>query len=62
MNALVDIQHWLYSGMASGLGQVAGGDAWAIIAAMATAVLFGAVHALFLNNVVLSHQLQLGFG
>jgi nickel/cobalt exporter len=46
MNALVDIQHWLYSGMASGLGQVAGGDAWAIFAAMATAVLFGAVHAL----------------
>jgi nickel/cobalt exporter len=46
MNALVDIQHWLYSGMASGLGQVAGGDAWAILAAMATAVLFGAVHAL----------------
>jgi hypothetical protein len=38
MNALVAVQHWLYSGMASGLGQVAGGDAWAIFAAMAAAV------------------------
>ena len=46
MDALVAIQHWLYSGMASGLGQVAGGDAWAIFAAMAAAVLFGALHAL----------------
>ena len=46
MNALVAIQRWLYSGMASGLGDVAGGDARAIVAAMAAAVLFGAVHAL----------------
>jgi nickel/cobalt transporter (NicO) family protein len=46
MNSLVAIQHWLYSGMASGLGNVAGGDTHAIIVAMAAAVLFGAVHAL----------------
>jgi nickel/cobalt transporter (NicO) family protein len=46
MNLLVDVQHWLYGGMASGLGDVAGGDTYAIVAAMAAAVLFGAVHAL----------------
>ena len=46
MNSLVAIQHWLYGGMASGLGEVAGGDARAILAAMAAAILFGAVHAL----------------
>jgi ABC-type nickel/cobalt efflux system permease component RcnA len=32
--------------MASGLGDVAGGNTYAIVAAMAAAVLFGAVHAL----------------
>jgi nickel/cobalt exporter len=37
MNSLVAIQHWLYGGMASGLGEVAGGDPRAIVAAMATA-------------------------
>jgi ABC-type nickel/cobalt efflux system permease component RcnA len=46
MNSLVAIQHWLYGGMASGLGEVAGGDLRAIFVAMAAAVLFGAVHAL----------------
>jgi ABC-type nickel/cobalt efflux system permease component RcnA len=46
MNSLVAIQHWLYGGMASGLGDVAGGDAGAVFAAMAAAILFGAVHAL----------------
>jgi nickel/cobalt exporter len=46
MQTLVSIQHWLYGGMASGLGEVAGGDPRAILAAMAAAVLFGAVHAL----------------
>lgn len=46
MNTLVELQHWLYGGMASGLGDVAGGDARAIVAAMAAAILFGAVHAL----------------
>ena len=46
MNSLVEIQHWLYGGMASGLGEVAGGDPRAIFAAIAAAVLFGAVHAL----------------
>ena len=46
MNSLVAIQHWLYGGVASGLGEVAGGDFRAIFAAMAAAVLFGAVHAL----------------
>ena len=46
MENMVAIQRWLYSGMASGLGEVAGGDSRAIVAAMAAAVLFGAVHAL----------------
>jgi nickel/cobalt exporter len=46
MENLVAIQRWLYGGMASGLGDVAGGDARALFAAMAAAVLFGAVHAL----------------
>jgi len=46
VNGLVAIQHWLYGGMASGLGDVADGDAYAIVVAMAAAILFGAVHAL----------------
>src|SRR6476661_2812292 len=46
MDSLIAIQGWLYSGMASGLGNVASGDTRAILAAMAAAVLFGAVHAL----------------
>jgi nickel/cobalt exporter len=46
MNSLVAIQHWLYGGMASGLGDVAGGDLWAVFVAMAAAILFGAVHAM----------------
>ena len=46
MNSLIAIQGWLYSGMASGLGEVAGGDMRAVLIAMAAAVLFGAVHAM----------------
>ena len=46
MNTLIELQHWLYGGMASGVGDVAGGDARAIVAAMAAALVFGAVHAL----------------
>jgi len=46
MASLVAIQHWLYGGMASGLGDVAAGDLRAIFVAMAAAVLFGAIHAL----------------
>ena len=46
MNSLIAIQGWLYNGMASGLGDVAGGDVRAVFGAMAAAVLFGAVHAL----------------
>jgi ABC-type nickel/cobalt efflux system permease component RcnA len=46
MGSLLSIQHWLYGGMASGLGNIARGDARAIFAAMAAAVLFGAIHAL----------------
>jgi nickel/cobalt transporter (NicO) family protein len=46
MENLIALQHWLYGGMASGLGEVAGGDLRTIFAAMAAAVLFGAVHAL----------------
>src|SRR5262245_25458830 len=43
---LIDVQHWLYGGMAIGLGQVAAGDFRAVFAAMAAAVLFGALHAM----------------
>jgi nickel/cobalt exporter len=46
MDNLIALQHWLYGGMASGLGEIAGGDPRAIFPAMAAAVLFGAVHAL----------------
>jgi nickel/cobalt transporter (NicO) family protein len=46
MNSLIAIQGWLYNGMASGLGEVAGGDMRAVLVAMAAAVLFGAVHAM----------------
>ena len=46
MENIVAIQRWLYSGMASGLGNVAHGDTQAILVAMAAALLFGAVHAL----------------
>ena len=46
METLIGIQHWLYSGIGEGLGSVANGDDWAVMAAMAAAILFGAVHAL----------------
>jgi nickel/cobalt transporter (NicO) family protein len=46
MQTLLSIQHWLYGGMGKGLGDVAGGDASAILFAMTVAVVFGAVHAL----------------
>lgn len=46
MRTLASIQHWLYGGMAEGLGAVAAGNRSAILFAMAAAVLFGAVHAL----------------
>lgn len=45
METLVDIQHWLYSGIGEGLGNVAGGNYRAVMIAMAAALLFGAVHA-----------------
>lgn len=46
MQTLVSIQHWLYGGMADGLGAVVAGDPTAVLFAMAAAILFGAVHAL----------------
>lgn len=46
MEILIDIQHWLYRSLGEGLGSIAGGDYRVIWAAMATATLFGAVHAL----------------
>lgn len=46
LNEVVAIQRWFYGGMADGLGQVAGGEASAVLLAMAAAVVFGAVHAL----------------
>lgn len=40
------IQHWLYGGVRSQLGEVFEGDSSAVLLAMVAAVLFGAVHAL----------------
>ena len=60
METIVEIQHWLYGGMAKGLGAVAGGNATAIFAAMVAAVLFGAMHALMPGHgktVLVSYQL-----
>jgi nickel/cobalt exporter len=46
LNEMAAIQRWFYGGIADGLGQVAGGEASAVFAAMAAAIVFGAVHAL----------------
>ena len=46
MDTLVDIQRRLYHGIGDGLSQVASGDARVVWIAMATAMLFGALHAL----------------
>jgi nickel/cobalt transporter (NicO) family protein len=46
VETLIGIQHWLYGGIGEGLGNVANGDDWAVMVAVAAAILFGAVHAL----------------
>ena len=46
METLIGIQRWLYQEIAEGLGRVASGDWRVVWIAMATAMLFGAVHAL----------------
>ena len=46
MDQIVALQRWFYGSMASGLGDVAGGQPRAVFVAMAAAILFGAVHAL----------------
>ena len=46
METLIGIQHWLYRGIGEGIGSVAGGDYRVVWVAMATAMVFGAVHAL----------------
>ena len=46
MDTIVTIQRWLYGGMSAGLKDVASGRPSAVIATMALAVLFGAIHAL----------------
>jgi nickel/cobalt transporter (NicO) family protein len=46
MHEIIALQRWLYEGMAAGLGDVAHGTGPAFAAALAGAVLFGAVHAL----------------
>ena len=46
METLVALQHWLYGGMASNLGEVAGGEPTAMFVAMAAALSFGFLHAL----------------
>jgi ABC-type nickel/cobalt efflux system permease component RcnA len=44
MNWLIDLQHWLYLGMGAGLKPA--GDVAALPAMLASAILFGALHAL----------------
>ena len=44
MNWLIDLQHWLYMGMGAGLKPA--GDVAALPAMLASAILFGALHAL----------------
>lgn len=46
MQEMIALQRWLYGSMASGLGDVAQGGAWAVAGAMLAAILFGALHAL----------------
>jgi nickel/cobalt exporter len=46
MHEMIALQRWLHQGMAGGLGDVAEGRPWAILAAMAAAMVFGVVHAL----------------
>ena len=46
MQDVIALQRWLYEGMASGLGDVAGGSFGALMASMAAAVLFGVLHAM----------------
>jgi len=46
MQEMIALQRWLYESMASGLGDVAEGSPWAVLAAMAAAILFGVLHAL----------------
>lgn len=46
MQEMIALQRWLYESMASGLGDVAEGSSWAVLAAMAAAIVFGVLHAL----------------
>jgi ABC-type nickel/cobalt efflux system permease component RcnA len=46
MESLIGIQRWLYGGVSAGLADVAAGNIAAVAAAMALALVFGAVHAL----------------
>ncbi len=46
MQTLLSIQHWLYGGMADGLGAVVGGRPVRHPPRLCAAILFGAVHAL----------------
>src|SRR5215210_1332402 len=61
MDTLIAIQRWLYSSMSAGLGEVASGRPSAIIATIALAVLFGAIHALMPGHgktVLVSYHLR----
>ena len=61
METILAMQRWLYSGMANGLSEVAGGHPAAIFAAMAAAILFGSVHALMPGHgktVLMSYHLR----
>jgi nickel/cobalt transporter (NicO) family protein len=46
MGSFFDLQRWLYAGIAGNLGEVATGNLWVLVSAMAVAMVFGAVHAL----------------
>ena len=46
MISLFDLQRWLYAGIASNLDEVGTCNLWALVCAMAGAMVCGAVHAL----------------
>jgi nickel/cobalt transporter (NicO) family protein len=46
MGIFFGLQRWLYAGIAGNLGEVATGNLWMLVSAMAVAMVFGAVHAL----------------
>ncbi len=60
MDKFLEVQRWLYGGMARDLGHVAGGEFSTLVPALVLAIAFGAVHALMPGHgkmVLLSYYL-----